>query len=374
MSVYRFEDRVINSTKFPWGHSSKYFVGDAFYTYRKKITIDSSKIDEDLIHFPLPIDLGPYVGINGADVTDIFDEVGSNYFKIAITKPDGTTQLYIEVEQWDVIGQKALLWVSKSDFTISSTSDTDLYLYYDSTATDNSGYVGLPGSRTEVWNSDFAAVYTMAQDPSAGAGSILDSTYNGNDGTPAGSMTSSDLVAGRLGHAIDFDGVDDRILFSDLTMMNFSISDFAVSVAFKADVSQPNAYPILLTSDIGATYGTGSVFLSDGAYGGVFDFSVGSTRIVNSGISVKDGVWHHGVLKRTAGVFAIILDNGTPVEAAAVYAVDFSTLTFGFALYSPTNTAGKVIISSVRFFSGAHSPAWIAADYHAQTDNLLTFG
>jgi len=52
----------------------------------------------------------------------------------------------------------------------------------------------------------------MAQDPSGGANCILDSTTNENHGTPTGSMTTSDLVDGKIGKAIDFDGSDDFII------------------------------------------------------------------------------------------------------------------------------------------------------------------
>jgi hypothetical protein len=109
------------------------------YKYYKEITIDSSKIDENLTHFPLPIPL------SSGTCSDIFDEVGSDYLKIAVTTDDGETQLYCEVEQWDAVNEKALLWVSRSDWTISSTSDTEIYIYYDSTASDNTTYVGQAG-------------------------------------------------------------------------------------------------------------------------------------------------------------------------------------------------------------------------------------
>ncbi|EMS79218.1 LamG domain-containing protein [Desulfotignum phosphitoxidans] len=188
------------------------------YGQYKKIIIDSSKIDSDLSHFPLPIALGAAVGLTDADVTDIFDAVGANYLKIAITMADGETQLYVEIEQWDTVSEKALLWVSRDTWVISSGSDTEIYLYFDTSVADNTTYVGTPGNRTEVWDSDFLARYGMSQDPSGGAGCIIDSTVNAKHGTPNGSMTSGDLVDGLIGRAIDFDGSDDYIQLPTVTV------------------------------------------------------------------------------------------------------------------------------------------------------------
>jgi hypothetical protein len=171
------------------------------WKYRRKITIDNTNIDSDLTHFPVPITL------SGTDAENIITEVGSDDKKIAIALSGGT-QLYCEIEQWDTINNKITLWASRSDWTISSTEETVLYLYYDGAQDDNTTYIGYAGdvAAQNVWDSNFVAVYHMAQDPSGGAGCILDSTSNSNDGTPAGSMTSGDLVDGEIGKAIDFTG------------------------------------------------------------------------------------------------------------------------------------------------------------------------
>ena len=149
------------------------------WRYRIKCTISSTYIDSALTHFPIALSLGSSVGITSADVTAIFTALSSNYKKLAVTTDDETTQLYVEVEDWDVSEEEAKLWVSKSGWSISSSADTVIYLYYDATMDDNTTYVGDPGSRTEVWASAFVGVYGMAQDPTAG--DILDSTVDNED-------------------------------------------------------------------------------------------------------------------------------------------------------------------------------------------------
>src|SRR6056297_2541451 len=112
---------------------------------RRKITIDNTNIDSDLDHFPVPVPLGTSVGQSDQDVSDIFDELGSESLKIAVTKSDGETEIYAEVEQWDATNEKALLWVSKSDLTLTAASVTELYIYYDSSQSDNTDYIGAVG-------------------------------------------------------------------------------------------------------------------------------------------------------------------------------------------------------------------------------------
>ncbi|RLC24891.1 MAG: hypothetical protein DRH93_03285, partial [Deltaproteobacteria bacterium] len=117
------------------------------WKYRRKITVDHTNIDADLTHFPFPIVLGTSVGQSNQDVSDLFDEVGANSKKIAITLDDEITEIYGEIEVWDDTNEKAVIWVSKHDLVLSSSAETDLYLYYDAAQDDNP----LIGD-TQEWN------------------------------------------------------------------------------------------------------------------------------------------------------------------------------------------------------------------------------
>lgn len=72
--------------------------------------------------------------------------------KMAITKDDGITELYCEIEYWNSITKEAVLWVSKHDFVLNSASSTDLYLYYDSTQSKNDNYIGDTEEESVVTN------------------------------------------------------------------------------------------------------------------------------------------------------------------------------------------------------------------------------
>jgi len=53
--------------------------------------------------------------------------------------------------------------------------------------------------------------WKLDESPSGTSGEIRDFSGNGNNGTTAGSMDSNDLVSGKLGSALDFDGTDDVV-------------------------------------------------------------------------------------------------------------------------------------------------------------------
>ena len=177
----------------------------AGWSKRIKFTIDHTKIDETLYDFPVLVNLD-------TTCSGVFTELGSSSKKLLFINPSSGEEYFCEIERWDYINTSAQLWVKIS--TIYSTVDTEFYMFYDSSVSDNVTYVGETTSSAakNVWDDNFVAVYHMAQDPSGTAPQILDSTSNENNGTANGSMTSSDLVDGFIGKAIEFDGSDDYII------------------------------------------------------------------------------------------------------------------------------------------------------------------
>ncbi|OEU68515.1 MAG: hypothetical protein BBJ57_07495 [Desulfobacterales bacterium PC51MH44] len=218
-----------------------YPINPADWANRIKITLDSDQIEEDLSDFPIPIYLSASSGPGNDDVSAIFDELASdaNRFKIAVTLSDGITQCYTEIEAWEDSNEKAWLHVRVPN--ISSSADTELYIYYDSSQSDNTDYVGDAGSTVaeNVWNSDFVRVWHLCQDPSGGAGAILDSTGN-HDATSAGTMLTEDLVDGLFGKGLAFEGTDDHIVIDGCGLDG--ASEFTIVAVGNADVINFTAY------------------------------------------------------------------------------------------------------------------------------------
>jgi hypothetical protein len=144
----------------------------------KQYTIDSAKVDSDLTDFPVTI-------ILDSDDSDFFIELlqDSDGKKIKVTTDlAGTNQCYVEIEHFSASSQKCVLHTKIP--SISSSSDTEIYLWYDRDQPDNTTYVGDTGDAVaqNVWDDDFLGVYHMAQEPGSGTQPrIKDSTSNGYD-------------------------------------------------------------------------------------------------------------------------------------------------------------------------------------------------
>ena len=106
-------------------------------------------IGGEVTWFPATIHLKDANG----DSTKVFLEVGANYKKIAITKADGETELYGEVEAWNYNAETpanstAVIHTSADGWVIDS--NTKVYVYYDKDHADNTDYIGSIGNAIDV--------------------------------------------------------------------------------------------------------------------------------------------------------------------------------------------------------------------------------
>jgi len=343
---------------------------------RRQIIIDHTKIDSALTNFPILLYLSASSGINGADLTSIFDEVGSNRKKIAVTLADGVTQCYVEIEKWDAVNKKAWLWVKVP--SISSTSDTILYIYYDNTQPDNTTYVGDPGETPaqNVWDANFVLVTHMRDDPDSSH--IRDSTSNANNGTKTAAGEPA-VTAGKIDDAQNFDGANDEISIPDSPSLH--LSDGMTLLAWiKADTwESPNNVPI-----IDKWYdGTHRAYLMWAVSGGELQIgianSAGGAQIegVTTGMDMATGTWYLvAVVWSTSLGTAKVYKNGAWVEdmgtgSDTIYP-NTDDVDIGQDYNGEDNFDG--IIDEVRISNIARSAAWIKATYETGIDDLLTWG
>ena len=332
------------------------------WSKRIKLTIDHERIDGDLTNFPVLMTLASEVGRNSMDVTNVFDELitVSGTKKIAVTTSDEETQCYVEIERWDWDNEKACLWVKVP--TIVSGTDTDFYLYYDKDQSDNDLYVGDVGSTParNVWDSNFKAVWHMSQDPTGGTNCIKDSTFNTNHGTPAGSMTSDDLVDGKVGKALDFDGSDDSIGETSIDVSG----DFSVEWIIKpTSVSDYNQQMMAIN-------GWGSFTVHTENDGGLYVGTDITKRFTPSDTGA--GIYSVGNYDYVAYVYDGA--NGRVYENETLLcgpkAQDAPDAWGGFRI-SP---GAHGIFDEIRVSNTNRSSAWIKTTYYSNWDNLMTFG
>jgi hypothetical protein len=285
---------------------------------------------------------------------------------------------------WDAYNENAVIWVSKNDLDISSSSDTLLYLYYDSSQSDNTSYIGDIGDTVSqnVWDSYFASVFHMSQDPSGGTNCILDSTSNGNHGTPAGSMITSDVIDGQIGKALSFDGIDDYIDVGDITTMDGatsftlewtgkfdSLSTFdALICKFAAGQQAFN----LTTGNISDEF---RVEMNDSTQTAGLSVQSDSVNLIIDTDYVLSSVWNGtnqiDLYVNGIEVSSSIINNNSPVSVADV--TEHLSLMAKYNAGSPTDfCAGQT--SEIRLSTINRSSAWIKATNYATNNNLLFFG
>ncbi len=356
---------------------------------RIKITIDADLIDAALSDFPVPVYISAASGIGDVDASCVFDELGSdaNRKKIAVTTSDGETQCYVEIERWDHASEKA--WLHVGVGSVASATDTELYLYYDSSQADNTTYVGDTGDAAAqaVWDSNYVGVWHLEQDPSTGANAVKDSTSNTLHLTSAGSMTSGDLVDSQFGKGLDFDGVDDSCNRSDEATLDIT-GQITVEAVLKKTTYPPEGY----SEGIASKYRNQTGYSNQRSYtlnvmgpGGQLDFVIGA-GISDDNSSLKGAANIVGAAYRhVAGVFvpstsqriyvdgALDAEKTTSVLSAAYNGAHLFSLGVS---YNSTSPLGHItaIIDEVRLSNTARSAAWLKATYHGLFDSLLTFG
>ena len=262
--------------------------------------------------------------------------------------------------------------------SIASGSVTELYIYYDVAQADNTTYVGDTTDAVvhNVWDANFKLVMHMAQDPNGdGANAIKDSTSNQNDGTPAGSMTSADLVDGKIGKGIDFDG-NDRLTLLNEADFDFATESFTIEVIFQTNTVAAGNYQLCgKYSSSGALGwflridGTGALtmWVHDGAY-----------KNASSGIgalSIDTLYYGVGVYDATANTIVLILNTTSYGPTSSVGSPSQNNLAVRIACVSDApDQFLQGIVDEVRISNIARSAAWRKATYYSNWDGLVSYG
>jgi hypothetical protein len=163
------------------------------WSYRKKITINHSKVEGNITNYPL------LVSIIDNDLVNKAQNDGDDI--LFMSRQGYAVPLYHEIEEftfYDPTG-KLVAWVNVRN--LSSTSDIELYMYYGNPDCGNQQNV------EKTWNRNFIAVWHLNNRP----GSILDSTIYGCD-AEANNMNSLNLVQGKVGKCLNFDGINDFVV------------------------------------------------------------------------------------------------------------------------------------------------------------------
>lgn len=322
-------------------------------------------------------------GFEKSQGTEVFTEFDADedFDRIAFTSSDGETQLYADCELFDVSENKAIYHVSKTGWTVSSSTDTDIYLYYDNTADHNTTYISKSGGTAaqSVWDSSFKAVYHMADNTTS---TIVDSTSNNNDGTKKAANEPIEAT-GKVGQGQDFDGSDDYIEIPDFSLFD-GLNDFTVEAIVNTD-SVPasddwkNA-PVILSFRGEREY---LITYDDSAsnpdrLSSRANLSVsGYTTLVESTRQSIDTDYFHATTFDTTNGW-VWYENGSSQDTNANTESFVSSSNANYIGWLDGGTGQQRhfngLIDEVRISSTNRSAAWISATYDSLWDTLLTYG
>lgn len=318
------------------------------------VTIKASKVPADLTDFPVFVRLSDFDGA-------FWNSITASGGDIRCYKSDGTTELAREIIDLDRATRRGGMYI-KFAGTLSSSVDTEIQIHTDGTSSEPA--VTATYGRNNVWTG-FDAVYHLHQDPSGGSPQLTDATGNGYNQTSNGSMTSGDLVTGKLGfRATQFDGSNDYYNVASGSSLDAGNEDVHVSMWFKLD-STAAAYGIA-TKNAGTpaaaagyhAYNSGTTMYSKVADG---------TTAVNgqqSGLNTSDWFLFNMEWDDSAGTLATYMNTNTAdSDSGSVGSMTNTGTTFqigarGGSLFAPAS------IQEVRVRRGSSKGEVLGENWH----------
>ena len=325
------------------------------YPTRRKITIQVSELLDGFDNFPILVKL--------TSSNFNFEHSNSDGYDIRFTSSDGTTLLKYERLRHDSANSLAEYWVKIP--TISSSVDTEFYIYFRTDDTANGE------DKTNVWDSGFEAVWHLNGSYNGTSSEVLDSTGNTNHGTAGSAPTQ---VAGKISKAQDFNGVDttgNYISFPSIACLN-ATGEFTVELILSTDGNGGKYRTV---------YTTGDYFLlrnpNDSDALEHYNFTTKNPDI--NAVDMSTGTWYHIAFTWRYDVDsgeAFLYQNGVAKDSTTD---DTFGSAIGTALYFGLSTAhtnrywdGKM--EEIRVSNVARSEEWLNATYKACYDLLNTYG
>jgi hypothetical protein len=378
------EVRVSNIARsYAWRKATYYTLFDDLLTYdfkllgwdhRIKLTIDSSKIDNDLTDFPVLIKLSNSSGVNSFDLNHVFTSISNDCKKIAITHSNSSSQCYVEIESWDSVNGVA--WLHVKVPTIYSSRDTYLCLYYDSTHADNTDYVGNTGDAVaaNVWDANFHTVWHLNQTP-VGAGAVLNSVISSRHLSPV-NMDASNLVDTKVGPGLDFNGTDE-CLYSQQTL---SAGSYLLANSQKTIEMVVNHGAVLGEQFIGTRL---NYVVNNESKGYVLAFDPDRYRYYHTGAGEIIHLMTPSVNQDYYCSFSVGSNGSTPVlyldgsplvpDTNTLAAASAESTTGYFAIARVGAKYSNGVYSEIRISSVQRSAAWMKATYYTLFDDLVAF-
>lgn len=346
------------------------------YNWESTVLVDHTQVMDtvDLVDFPL------LVSVINNDLKTIAHGgyVESNHGYDIIFCGENDAQLDHQIESYDPTTGTLVAWVN-------------LPLLYHSVDTELKITCGNPSltfdqSTQNTWSSNVEAVWHMSNDPSS---SDLNDAAGAFNGSSFGNMTSSDLVQGKIGSAIDFDGINDYFAIQNKTFSSPSaISEMTVSSWVKTSYNSNSwtANWSILDFDRSEyfnffVHGKGKIsFCSKQSGNGIHDFHGGQNGQVN------DDQWHYVVASYDGSKKKLYIDgvlvntSNTPANSMGSGITRYGFIGEGSKANSFNGSRNGIYyqgkLDEIRLYNVSLSSGRIATIYNNQSspETFVTFG
>ncbi len=341
------------------------------WNYRQEIQIDERMVlSQSMSDFPLLVKLTD-------ENNTLFLNAQNDGDDILFTASDGKIKLNHEIEYYNATTKELWAWVKVP--TLHLGSDTKLYVYYGNLQANDQS------NAANVWDSGYAGVWHMHQNPTDPAPQMRDSSANGYHGTCEGSMAYSDRIPGQTGFALHFDGNDDAVI---LPNMNLDFSVVTLSAWVQPD-SFPASYTQLGQCIVGSCNDAWNWYalMSGGGWQPVSELPMLSTRFGSSvneffgyanDTIMESGKWYH-IASVDDGDIVKIYVNGVLRYEESVSEIrptwPSSRINYSIAKLNSIASYFHGIIDEVRISTVERSRYWLETTYQTMTHtNWVTFG
>jgi hypothetical protein len=312
---------------------------DLDWQYRKEIIIDHTKVEANLVHFPVLIAV--------PSDSDLALGAQSDGDDIVFTDSSGV-KLNHEIELFTSSTGRLIAWVNVP--SLSSSADTHLYMYYGNSAS------GSQQNPQGTWDAEYLMVHHMEE-----TGNIFDSTSNGLNAVNYGTSPDSN---GMIDGCRYYDSLTDRYDFGNPSVLNPGLSSWTITLWTKMTHVEP--YSQMLRK-----WGSSAGFIlwMYTGWGGYNYFKVSdgvSTCYRYWDTSFSDGNWHYLtiVINRDTNQLDLYLD-GVPhngVASGSLVGMGSIATTASGLLYGGNNGRyDDFTISTV-----IRSAGWIKTSYNNQ--------
>jgi len=312
--------------------------------YRKEITIDHDMVVSNLENFPI---------LFHSTSSNFSDHAQSDGDDFVFVSTDGFVQYNHEIEDYSSSTGELIAWVNIT--SISSTEDTSFYIYYGNPSCSNQENIA------GTWNSNYAGVWHCNNEVDNDEGDIKDSTMYNNNGTTQ-NMESGDLVDGKISKALNFDGVNEKVLVYDSEEGSLDLTGNLTFECWWKASDLSDSFNALMGKRASSGYQY-EYRLKDGLiFKNRYSLLTTGGSVDDNTVNYED-IWYYGTVTLDANYIIFYNDGSVSTVHDALFPESKKAL-FGFGAAGEYDNNFAGIIDEVRVSNIPRAAGWVETSYN----------